>query len=122
MKKRSAIIAIVFMIVSGMTVQNVYAQPQVIDLESGAVRDGNFISVNKEFQTESGQIRQVFMTGLRSGAEGGNSNVEQFIKCLEDNYQVLEDGNSLKIIDEAFCDAEKWNVFDDGYGSENGRS
>ena len=101
--------------------QSVYAQQEVINLESSAVRDGNFISVNKEFQTDTGKELTLFMTGLKA-ADGDNSgNVETFIRCLEENYHILEEGNSLKIIDDAFCDAEKWDLYDDGFGYDNGR-
>ena len=83
------------------------SEPRTVELNSGAARDADFIAVNEEFTTADGQTLKLVMTGLKPG------NKEALLQCLRENYNSSE---ALKIVDEAFCDSEKWDSRDLGGG------
>ena len=77
---------------------------KTIDLNSGASRDADFIAVDSKFTTKSGKSREVFMTGLKSG------NKNKVLECLAEYFDLVESGTPVKMIDNAFADAEKWEA------------
>lgn len=83
---------------------------RTVYLNSGAQRDGTFISVNKPFTAQSGESRELHMTGLKEG------NYEKMLDCLEENYTEGSGTAPLMVVDEAFCDAEKWDNTEEGGG------
>ncbi len=73
-----------------------------IDLDTGADRSGDIISVNVPINIEGKQLRLV-ATGLRE------DNKDAFIKAVEDNYRT-DESTPLYIHDSAFVDAEKFDL------------
>ena len=78
------------------------ATESVIELNSGAARDGSFVSVNEGITTIDGD-RQIIMTGLKDG------NKDLMVQAVENNFST-EGTNSLKVVDNALPDAEKYNA------------
>jgi len=91
----------------------VYAQPQSIYLDSGEIQGNGFVSIDETFETCDGKMRELIMTGLKPG------NKDLMLKCLSEHYQEGEDPVPLKIIDEAFCDAEKYDNSDEQAGYDS---
>ena len=83
----------------------VFAKTQDIEINSGASKSGGFVSITKKFKTKEGKVREIYMTGLKGGKSG---NVEAVMAALEENYDKIESGTPLRLIDDAFCDAEKY--------------
>ena len=81
--------------------RGVYAEEKIIRLDSGAERSADFVSADQDF-TAGGKRLHLSMTGLKA------ENRDRMIECLEEHY---EPGSftPLKIIDEAFADADKWD-------------
>ena len=77
----------------------------VVELNSGAERNGEFITVNEEFQTESASLALI-MSGLKEG------NKEALLNALAQYFDPDGD-KGVKVVDAAFADAEKW-CDDDG--------
>ncbi|MBP3869544.1 MAG: hypothetical protein J6E46_01065, partial [Faecalicoccus sp.] len=83
--------------------QMIYAQEStVIDLGSTAEKEDPGVSVDESFQAADGHEYQITMNGLKE------DNKDEFIQCLSDHYDA-QGSNELKIIDDAFFDAEKWD-------------
>lgn len=81
----------------------IYAQEStVIDLGSTAEKEDPGVSVDESFQAADGHEYQITMNGLKE------DNKDEFIQCLSDHYDA-QGSNELKIIDDAFFDAEKWD-------------
>ena len=77
----------------------------VVELNSGAERNGEFITVNEEFQTESASLALI-MSGLKEG------NKESLLNALA-QYFDPDGEKGVKVVDAALADAEKW-CDDDG--------
>ena len=90
-----------------LTAGSVSASPAVLRLDSGAEKEAGFIAIDEIFKTAQDQVREVVMTGLKEG------NKDLLLACLEENYRETKEPVPLKIIDEAFCDAEKWDNTDE---------
>lgn len=90
------------------------SQIKTVALESGAERDGTFVSADETFTDADQNTRELHMTGLK------DANKEKMIECLEKNYSDADGAVPLEVIDEAFCDAEKWDNSDDGKGYDSG--
>lgn len=96
-----AIAAAFFLIINHS--QMIYAQEStVIDLDSTAEKEDPGVSVDESFQTSDGHEYQITMNGLKE------DNKDEFIQCLSDHYDA-KSSNELKIIDDSFSDAEKWD-------------
>ena len=78
------------------------AEPVVVRLESGADHSSEIVSSNDSI-TVDGKELKVIATGLK------DENKAAFLKAVEDNFS-LEDDKPVKIIDNAFVDAEKASV------------
>ena len=85
----------------------VFAEPLSVELESGASRGGEFIAVDETFVTADGQTRELILSGLKP------ENRDLVIRALEENYTETGEAAALKLIDESFCDAEKYDSYDD---------
>ena len=78
-----------------------------IDLNSGAPRGAGFIPLRRQFTVDAtGQALMLYMSGLKVG------NADDLVDCLSANLDVLGDGKALKICDDSFCDAEKYDSED----------
>lgn len=77
-------------------------QPGEVFLDSVADRTAPVTAVDTAFTAADGKPYRLIMTGLRE------SNQAKMVECLERNC-FAGDQPSLKIIDESFVDAEKWN-------------
>lgn len=119
MKKIIALIIAALFIAAGLLPMNIsYAgdrtQLTTVELNSGAGRDGNFTAVSQQFTTADSSLRQLHMTGLKTGNEAA------MIACLEKYYSDSSNAVPLKVIDDAFCDAEKWNNDEEERGYDSG--
>ena len=74
----------------------------VVDLDSSSVNEDPVVSVDEQFQAADGNEYRITMTGLKE------DNKEDFIQCLSEHYNP-NTVTELKIVDDAFNDAEKWN-------------
>ena len=82
------------------------AKERVIDLNSGAARGSDFVMTDEAFKSADGRDLRLTMSGLNTG------NKAAMLECLSKYYSTgLED--PLKIVDESFVDAEKWDAYDD---------
>lgn len=77
----------------------------IVELNSGAERNGEFTTVNKEFQTENGTLALI-MNGLKDG------NKDLLLAALAKYYDAESD-KMVKVIDAALPDAEKWDAYDE---------
>lgn len=73
----------------------------VIELNSGAERSGDFVSVNDNFVTDSGAYR-LTMTGLKE------DNKNAVLDAFQANFDPQSE-KALKLTDPSFADAEKWD-------------
>ncbi|MBR1749263.1 MAG: hypothetical protein IJ740_00075 [Ruminococcus sp.] len=89
------------------------SEARVININSGAERSADFVTVNEEINTSSGS-RKLIMTGLK------DANKDLAVKAVEDNYDE-KNSAPIKLIDNSFCDAEKWSVTNGEY-TENADS
>ena len=83
-----------------------FAEERVVDLDSGAERSGEFVMTDEAFRSADGMDLRVTMSGLNAG------NKAAMLECLSRYYSTGSD-DPLKIVDESFVDAEKWDVYDD---------
>ena len=107
MKKRIHTVLAAGLFVAAFFVNSVYAQPQSIELNSAAEAGSGFIVVDELFETTDGNNRELIMTGLKV------ENKDLMLQCLTEHYSEAEDAAPLKIIDAAFCDAEKYDNRDE---------
>lgn len=93
-------------IISGLAVSafsvNASTVNKEINLNSGAQRGSGYISVNEIYESPEG-AKQLIMTGLK------NENKSLMINALKENF-LTGVGESLKIIDDALPDADKWDT------------
>ncbi len=73
----------------------------VIELNSGAERNGDFVSVNENFVTDNGAYR-LTMTGLKENNK--NAVLEAFMANFDPQSK-----KAIKLTDSSFADAEKWD-------------
>ena len=83
-----------------------FAEERVVDLDSGAQRSGEFVMTDEAFRSADGMDLRVTMSGLNAGSKAA------MLECLSRYYSTGSD-DPLKIVDESFVDAEKWDVYDD---------
>ena len=90
---------------SGLASQTVLAantEHITVELDSGAERSSQVISANDSITVDGKELR-VIATGLK------DDNKAAFLKAVEDNFSFKDD-KPVKIVDEAFVDAEKASV------------
>ena len=107
MKHSIAMFFALIMIIAGSVcafpgISHANDQPGEVFLDSGADRNAPVTAVDTEFTAADGNQYRLITTGLRAG------NQERMVNCLAENC-FAGDHPSLKIIDESFVDAEKWN-------------
>lgn len=94
------------MLIAGLAVSafpvNASVAEKEINLNSGAQRGGEYISINEIYESPEG-TKQLIMTGLK------NENKPLMINALKEHFLTGE-GESLKIIDDALPDADKWDT------------
>lgn len=81
--------------------QTVYGEE--IQPEDNVGENGNYVSVDEVFTASDGNEYTVTMTGLTE------DNKDWMMKYLSENYDP-QNPESIKIINEEFCDAEKWSA------------
>ena len=85
---------------------------RVVMLESGAEKGPGFTSVHKVFETPKGSF-DLTLCGLKEEQK------EAVLKALSD-YYVPDGGTPVKLVDNAFPDAEKYDSTDRGIGYDSG--
>ena len=111
---RVRILGMVILVILLCSAGPAFAGTKEVKLNSGAKRTSSFISVDTAFKSADGKQLRLVMSGLKEG------NRKQVLASLCNHYSTAS-RESIRLVDDAFCDAEKWDktATDDGYDANH---